>query len=105
MMDFVSLDSETKHIKAIFKKYGLSFTIQMDLYVVSFLDLLFGLKITSHRPYKKSNNDPKYINIQSNNNLRYQNHYQKYRQKAIFNIFIARSISNFNKRSSKYLKI
>lgn len=58
MMDFVSLDSETKHIKAIFKKYGLSFTIQMDLYVVSFLDLLFGLKITSHRPYKKSNNDP-----------------------------------------------
>ena len=63
------LDSKIKHIKAIFKKYGLSITIQIDLYVVSYLGSPFDLKISFHRPYEKSNNDPICINIESNNHV------------------------------------
>ena len=62
-MPSCELDSNRKHIE-FFKKYQLSTTIQMSLYVCNLLDLQFGLKSNLHRPYKKPNNDP--IDIPSN---------------------------------------
>ena len=69
------LDSNRKRIIEIFKKYRLSTTIKMSLYVVNLLDLQFGLKSNLFRLYKKANNDP--INIPSNHPPQILNALQK----------------------------
>ena len=63
----LELNRKRKHIIAIFKKYGWWITIQMNLYVINFLDWQFDLKDNLHRTYKKPNNDPIYISVQSKN--------------------------------------
>lgn len=60
------IDSKRKHDIVIFKKCGLSIRIHMNLYVANVLDLQFNLQNNVYRPYEKSDNDPIYINVQSN---------------------------------------
>ena len=49
-----------------FKECGLSITTKTNLKVVQFLDIELDLKNNTHRPYKKLNNNPMYINVNSN---------------------------------------
>ena len=60
------MERKRKQIIKIFKKLGLSITIKMNLHVVDFLDVQFNLKTNSYKPYMKPNNEPVYINKNSN---------------------------------------
>jgi hypothetical protein len=51
---------------AIFKKEGLKITIEIDLIEVDFLDVRMNLDSGKYCPYRKPNDQPLYINTQSN---------------------------------------
>ena len=55
-----------KKIVKIFKESGLSITIECNLKSVDFLDITFDLVNNTYKPYRKPNNEPQYINKQSN---------------------------------------
>ena len=51
-----------------FLEFGLKITAEVNHHVVNFLDVTFNLREESYRPYayRKPNNDPLYINRNSN---------------------------------------
>ena len=59
-------DRIRKDIVKLFKDQGLKITIQTNLKVVNFLDVTFNLETCSYEPYRKPNDQPLYINKQSN---------------------------------------
>ena len=54
-----------KDIQRIFTDKGLEIIIQCNLKVVDYLDLTFNLNDGSYRPYKKPDDDIRYINVDS----------------------------------------
>ena len=59
-------DRKYKSIIKIFKKCGLSITCEVNKKIVDFLDGRFNLMEQTYQPYRKPNNEPVYIKIQSN---------------------------------------
>ena len=59
-------DRLRKDIINVFKELGLQITIQTNLKIVNFLDITFNLQDGSFKPYRKPNDKPLYININSN---------------------------------------
>jgi len=59
-------DRIRKDIIKLFEEIGLKITIQTNLKIVNFLDITFNLNNGSHKPYKKPNDQPMYINKNSN---------------------------------------
>ena len=59
-------DKARKELIAIFKKHGLSITVETNLKVANFLDVTLDLHTETHKPYHKPNNTPVYVNINSN---------------------------------------
>ena len=59
-------DRTRKDIIKAFEEIGLKITIQTNLKVVNFLDITFNLNNGSYKPYKKPNDQPMYINKNSN---------------------------------------
>ena len=55
-----------KELCKIFKENGLQITIEANSKVVDFLDVTLNLNDGTYRPYMKPNNNPLYINKQSN---------------------------------------
>ena len=55
-----------KDLIEIFKKNGLSITIDVNLKLVDFLDVTFNLNNKTYYPFRKPNNKPLYINKNSN---------------------------------------
>ena len=55
-----------KSIIQIYKECGLSITCEVNKKIVDFLDVRFNLNEQTYEPYRKPNNEPVYINIQSN---------------------------------------
>ena len=55
-----------KKICAIFKKNGLSITIEANKKCVDFLDITMDLRDGIYRPYMKPNDVPVYVNKMSN---------------------------------------
>ena len=55
-----------KEIITIFKECGLSLTTKTNLKVVQFLDIELDLINNTYRPYKKLNDNPMHINVNSN---------------------------------------
>ena len=55
-----------KSIIKIIKECGLSITCEVDYKIVDFLDVRFNLNEHSYESYRKPNNEPVYINKQSN---------------------------------------
>ena len=55
-----------KGITKLFKELGLSITINMNQINADFLDVIMDLPTGKHRPYRKPNNTPLYINAKSN---------------------------------------
>ena len=60
------MDKLRKEIVALFKIEGLSITIDTNLTETDFLDVSFNLSSKTYKPYRKPNNDPLYVNTQSN---------------------------------------
>ena len=59
-------DRKRKNIIKIFKECGLSITCEVNKKIVDFLDVRFNLNDQTYEPYRKLNNEPVYINKQSN---------------------------------------
>ena len=60
------IDLIRKKLVQLFKKHGLSIQIKCNLKSVDFLDITFNLKDESYKPFNKPNNEPLYINTESN---------------------------------------
>ena len=60
------LDRIRKDIIALFKKEGLSITIETNLIETDFLDVTFNLAANKYFLFRKANNTPLYINAFSN---------------------------------------
>ena len=59
-------DRKRKNIIKIFKECGLSITCEVNKEIVDILDVRFNLNDQTYEPYRKPNNEPVYINKQSN---------------------------------------
>ena len=59
-------DQKRKSIIKIFKECGFSITCEVNQKMVDFLDVRFNSNEQSYEPYRQPNNEPVYINIQSN---------------------------------------
>ena len=59
-------DKSRKDLCAIFKKFGLRITAEVNHQVVNFLDITFNLRDEEYLPYRKPNNDTLYIDSRSN---------------------------------------
>ena len=59
-------DRKRKNIIKIFKQCGLSNTCEINKKIVDFLHVRFKLNDQTYEPYRKRNNEPVYINKQSN---------------------------------------
>ncbi len=55
-----------KDLCAIFRKYGLKITIEVNKKCIDFLHVTFNLTNGKHTPYTKPNNTPLYIHSKSN---------------------------------------
>ena len=60
------LDKTRKELHKIFEQFDLKITADVNLNVVNFLDVTFDLSNAKHKPYRKPNDDPLYINRHSN---------------------------------------
>jgi hypothetical protein len=49
-----------------FEQFDLKITAKVNLNIVNFLDVTFDLNNAKHKPYRKPNDDPLYINRHSN---------------------------------------
>ena len=73
MMDLVYLkvyldhkSRKKKNIIKVLKMCGLSIIVTTNITSVDFLDITFNSKTESYQPFRKPNNEPKYIDISSN---------------------------------------
>ena len=55
-----------KNIQKVFKEHGLDIIIECNMKVVNYLDVIFNLNDGTYKPYKKPNNEIKYIHKNSN---------------------------------------
>lgn len=60
------MDNTRKTLHQIFKSFGLKITASINLKSVNFLDVTMNLSTGSHAPYRKPNDEPLYINVNSN---------------------------------------
>ena len=59
-------DRTRKDFTKIFKDTGLKITAETNLKVVNFLDTTLNLSIGLYQPYRKPNDQPRYVNVKSN---------------------------------------
>ena len=55
-----------KNVIKVFKKYGLSKIVTRNIISIDFLYVTFNLKTESYEPFRKPNDEPKYIDINPN---------------------------------------
>ena len=60
------LDKTRKELHKIFEQFDLKITAEVNMNVVNFLDVTFDLINAKHKPCRKPNDDPLYINRHSN---------------------------------------
>ena len=59
-------DVYRKNITKIMKDNGLKIEVKCNLKSVDYLDITFNLENGTYRPFKKPNNNPRYVHIESN---------------------------------------
>ena len=64
-----AIDKIRKKLHKIFNDLGLTITVETALNRVNFLDITMNLHQNSYEPFRKPNNTPLYINIESNHPL------------------------------------
>ena len=60
------LEKLRKKLFALFKLCGLQITLDCNQLQVDFLDVTFNLQSEKYWPYRKPNNEPLYIHVESN---------------------------------------
>ena len=85
-------DRKRKNIIKIFKECGLSITCEVNKKIVDFLDVRFNLNNQTYEPYRKPNNEPLYINKQSNYSSNIIADIQKAVSKRLTNISCNRNV-------------
>ena len=60
------IERRKKAIIQIFKRHGLNITVETGLKVVDYLDVEFDLRNNLYKPYRKPDNEPLYVNKNSN---------------------------------------
>ena len=63
------VERNKKDLMRIFKSTGLSITVKTNLKIPNFLNIHFEIKENIYQPYKKLNDEPLYINKNSNHPL------------------------------------
>ena len=63
------VERNKKDLMRIFESTGLSITVKTNLKIPNFLNIHFEIKDNIYQPYKKLNNEPLYINKNSNHPL------------------------------------
>ena len=63
------VERNKKDLMRIFKSTGLSITVKTNLKIPNFLNIHFEIKDNIYQPYKKLNDEPLYINKNSNHPL------------------------------------
>ena len=58
-----------KKITKLFQDNSLKITVEANIKITTFLDVCFNLVNETFKPYRKDNDKPSYINIQSNHPL------------------------------------
>ena len=61
-----ALDKMRKNIIKLFQRHNLKITIATNLTTVDFLDTTMNVNNKAHKPYRKQNNEEKYVHIRSN---------------------------------------
>ena len=59
-------DRYRKDVTKIMKDNGLKLDVKCNLKITDYLDITFNLEDGSYKPYKKPNNDPRYVHVESN---------------------------------------
>ena len=59
-------DRARKDLIKTFGELGLKITMQTHLKLVDYLDVTFDLNTSTHQPYRKPNDTPIYVNVNSN---------------------------------------
>ena len=72
-----------KDLHKLFKSYGLKITIVSTGQVAYFLDVTLDLSDESYRPYRKPNDTPVYVNVDSNHPLSILKHIPKMVEKRL----------------------
>ena len=61
-----SLEKDRQVLTNLFREEGLDITVETNIKRTDYLDVVFDLESSTHRPFRKPNDFPMYINIKSN---------------------------------------
>ena len=61
-----TLDKDRQTLTKLFREEGLEITVETNIKSTDYLDVVFDLEKGTHRPYRKPNDTPLYINVNSN---------------------------------------
>ena len=86
------IERKKKNIIKVFKMCGLSIIVTTNITSVDFLDVTFNLKTESYQPFRKPNNEPKYIEISSNHTLQVLKELPKSIEKRLSEILSSKEI-------------
>ena len=91
-------ETDQKHEKIIkiFQECGLSITCEINKKIVDILDVRFNLNDQTYQPYRKLNNEPVYINKQSNHPTNIIADIPKAISKRLTNISYKKKVFNMN---------
>ena len=91
-------EADQKHEKIIkiFQECGLSITCEINKKIVDILDVRFNLNDQTYQPYRKPNNEPVYINKQSNHPTNIIADIPKAISKRLTNISCKKKVFNMN---------
>ena len=91
-------ETDQKHEKIIkiFPECGLSITCEINKKIVDILDVRFNLNDQTYQPYRKPNNEPVYINKQSNHPTNIIADIPKAISKRLTNISYKKKVFNMN---------
>ena len=96
------LNSIVNRIREMFKDMGLEITCDTNKTVVNFLDVTFDLHAETYEPYRKPNDEPLYINTESNHPRPVIRNIPKAVNKRLATI--SSSDEKFNKHKENYQK-
>ena len=91
------IERKKKNISKVFQMCGLSIIVTTNITSVDFLDVTFNLKTGSYQPFRKPNNEPKYIDISSNHPPQVLKHLPKSIEKRLSEISSSKEIFDNSK--------
>ena len=91
------IERKKKNIVKVFKMCGLSIIVTTNITSVDFLDVKFNLNTESYQPFRKPNNEPKYIDISSNDPPQVLKQFPKSIEKRLSEILSTKEIFDNSK--------